>query len=321
MEHRSLPLELPPTPYDAHPLTLPEAQQAEGRASSGDALTAEHDATENVSVQAQCVELSRLAHRTQRRTDLIMWAIPLFYCLMTVLLLLCKFWLGEERSNAILGSPLTYIPLALFWIGVTVTLLRSAGKPRKQMREMARALGESGSIRAAGALLDTFQQEDQKVHQAAKEGLTEILPRFQPADADLLTPAQRAALVRQLNLPLLHIGVKRGASASAAYRRNVEFRIAILKALAQIGDESALPIVQRLACSEAKSDVQRRIQAAAATALPDLLLRVEQQHSHQTLLRASDASANEPESLLRAASGSSAKARPEQLLKPASPDS
>ena len=66
-----------------------------------------------------------------------------------------------------------------------------------------------------------------------------------------------------------------------------------------------MEIVQRLARGEAKSDGQRRIQVAAVACLPSLLLRVEQQRSHQTLLRDSSAAKTEPETLLRAASGGS----------------
>ena len=93
--------------------------------------------------------------------------------------------------------------------------------------------------------------------------------------------------------------------------------MAILQAFAQVGDSSALPIVEKLAREEAKTVDQRRIQEAAQECLPALRLRAQKERDPHTLLRATGSAGNDTETLLRAAT-TVQETPPEQLLRPGS---
>ncbi len=102
----------------------------------------------------------------------------------------------------------------------------------------------------------------------------------------------------------------------APYYGDVGLQLAILKALEQIGDETAVPIVAQIAETRQWRDVHT-VRAAARECLPFLRLRAQQQQAAQTLLRASANSETViPEMLLRPATATSAECAPEQLLRP-----
>ena len=97
--------------------------------------------------------------------------------------------------------------------------------------------------------------------------------------------------------------------------RERDFRIAILEAYKQVGDEKALPIVERLANTASSTPAQRLIQEAAQECLPYMKIRVDKLTAPMSLLRGASAGAAPAESLLRAASlaGTSTSA---ELLRP-----
>jgi hypothetical protein len=199
-------------------------------------------------------------------------------------------------------------------IGATAILIYSALKPRKRRRAMANTLAMQEDVRLVGALIDLLSQDDEKMHNIARDALIRLLPRLKASDASLLTEAQRARLYLVLYLPFNPLFKNIGPVFRDTDDKGVEFRLAILKALEQIGDGSALPIVVRLANGKAKTEGQRRIQEAAQDCLPALRQLIQQEGNRQTLLRAAAPSDAAPDTLLRAAT-SVTSTEPDQLLR------
>jgi hypothetical protein len=202
------------------------------------------------------------------------------------------FWsiANANTSNAL---------LSLGGIGF-VLMLRHLTASEKQT-EAARMLARFDDVRAMGALIEALDWPEEQVRVAARLALLRLLPRLRASDATLLRPGQRASLYRYLKMRNAH--------------RDVDFLLAILKALEQVGDASALPPVQRLAEGAGHTYNQRRVRRAARECLPYLEARAEQQRASQTLLRASSAVATTPQMLLRPATGGN-NAEPQQLLRP-----
>ncbi len=145
-------------------------------------------------------------------------------------------------------------------------------------------------LRAVGPLTEVLNCGDSATVAQAEVALTRLLPRLQASDAMLLGKNQRDILNRALtNQPTV---------------RRVELRVAILKAYEQVGDLSALGVVEKLAALEPKNDRQRTVQEAAAHCLPFLRDVAARNEAAHTLLRAS---------------ASTAEARPDTLLRPAAP--
>jgi hypothetical protein len=132
--------------------------------------------------------------------------------------------------------------------------------------------------------------------------LTELLPQLQTSDADRFSPEQMEGLLWLLrHFPAYHYHQKQSL---------IKLRLAILKALEQIGDQRAIEPVTRLT---AHKDPQ--IREAAQECLSFLQARTTEQQHAMTLLRPSDAMSATPEMLLRpAAAGDSGKSQ-EQLLR------
>ena len=313
MEQRTLPLEEDLTGSNTPAAHVMETDTRQNLLPPTTAPTSETCAAETLGA-----ELSRRIHKNQKREGRAIWSIPIFYSLMTALLLLGKTWIGEERATAWLSSPLVYIPFILFMLGITGYMVGSIVKPRKRLRPMAQTLADLHDVHAVGALIDTLKLEDRKIHAIAMDALIELLPRLTANDSDLLTAEQRALLDSKLRgMPNRLDGNLRPLSP-AVYEQQVAFCIAILQAFGQVGDRTALPTVERLARREAKTVEQLRVQEAARACLPLLKLRIEQQHSNQTLLRASSPADTDVETLLRPAKDSQ-ETPSDQLLRPGSP--
>jgi len=310
MEQRIDPLEENDTHWERS-----SSLSLETEPSQNSALHTDTSAAQANDVKIMGVELSECIKKNIKREGRAIWNIPIFYSLMTMVLLIGKTLLGDERAMTWITSPLAYVPGLAFWIGMTVFLAGSIVSPRKRLRSMAQTLADRNDIGAVGPLIDTLKLEDRKIHPIAKEGLIRLLPRLQASDADLLNPEQRMLLCRKLSWPVQGIDGNLRKLSPDAYRREVAFRVAVLQAFAQVGDSTALAVVERLAQKEAKTAELRQIQEAAQACLPSLTLRCEQIRSHKTLLRAADAADTGAETLLRAAQGTR-ETPPHQLLRP-----
>ena len=197
-----------------------------------------------------------------------------------------------------------------------------AAASSKTLKSAASELSTIEDLRAIGPLVESLEIEEKSVRLQVEKALIRLLPRLQASDAGLLNAEQRAYLNKAL------------------YGKNNELIIAILRAYEQVGDETALPVVEALARKtsdnayseqtagpreaslnallgpKASTSYTTNIAEAAQACLPALRLRVEQQRASQTLLRGSSAMEVAPDTLLRAAQAT-ADAQPEQLLRPA----
>ena len=109
-----------------------------------------------------------------------------------------------------------------------VTTKTSPTKPGAST-EAVKQIAVLDDIRAVGPLADALELDAKSIRTVARKALTRLLPRLQASDAHLLNADQRASLHRALK------------------SKDEEFVIAALKAYEQVGDEKALPYVERLA--------------------------------------------------------------------------
>jgi len=187
-----------------------------------------------------------------------------------------------------------------------ITSLREFVRSNREEMQAAAVVAGFEDLRAVGPLAGELGHMDYDTTPLVVKALTRLLPRLRPPDADLLDADQRACLYRALE--------SAADSTSDAY--DVEFAVAILGAIGQVGDRRALRLVRRLASEEETTRNEARICAAAQACLPLLEARV-----HQTLLRPADVSAFAvPETLLRPAKNT-ADTPPERLLRPRTSDS
>jgi hypothetical protein len=131
--------------------------------------------------------------------------------------------------------------------------------------EVAAALMRLDDPKAAGPIAGTLDSPETRW--VAEEVLIRLLPRMRPADAGSLSQAQRASLYRNLR------------------RGNTRFVLACLRALQQIGDESSLPHVKRLAELRGNRASIRLMRDAARETLPFLEGLIARERNRRTLLR------------------------------------
>lgn len=145
--------------------------------------------------------------------------------------------------------------------------------------------------------------------QAIANELTTLLPQMQSSDSYLLTPTLRRMMSGWLDDVGKGFVTDGGRDAS---------RVALLKALEQVGDASAIPAVTRLTKMEPRTPGETKIQHAALECLPKLLMNCGEVEAARVLLRASQAEAAHSASLLRPASGAG-QTDPAELLREADP--
>lgn len=195
---------------------------------------------------------------------------------------------------------------------------------RKRRTALAAHLLRTKSIGNTTLLIDALNVPDTSVRDLAQQALIELLPTLQASDTDLIGDAQRITMMRLLSTPAHYFyRYIREIFSQSAYRREVAVRIAILKALEQVGGAKELPVVERLASGGDTADDEGlktlpEIQAAAKACLPYLVVRAQQQNVREQLLRPSSADVVSADTLLRPAK--SASNEPEDQLLRASVD-
>lgn len=185
-----------------------------------------------------------------------------------------------------------------FWLPVMIGLFWYTFVQQKTTQQLA----EFEDVRTIGPLLEALELGYSKVTRVIETALLRLLPRLRASDANLLNSKQRRALARLLTTT-----------------RKTELQLAILSALEQVGDGSAVSAVKRLANEPGRTPARLRVQQAAQACLLFLEPRVEQEKSSRQLLRASSPTAATPETLLRPAQGVTAQ-EPEQLLRASGED-
>lgn len=206
------------------------------------------------------------------------------------------------RYGFLIASWLVIVPYAVVetvlqlitrnWAGVL--LFAGLGAAASQLHRLtlterhkllARKLSKLDDVRCIGRLAEALEWPDATINQFAIAALTRLLPRVRSTDSVLHTARQRGNLYRMLNL--------------SHARKHAEFLIAILRALEQVGDATAIPYVEQIAKAQPTSVAQRKICDAARECLEFVKIRADLNRSSQTLLRASSVTVAGSESLVR----------------------
>lgn len=248
--------------------------------------------------EAWMTQLRQQAHRQQRLTSFCMsifWVGCVSFNLLTWPQLMG--WISALPADHQLYPLYSSIKLSIVLCYTAATFC--SNRFRARWNTAANDLGKSADLRAVGVLVDGLKIAQNQ----ARDVLIPLLPRLQASDAPLLDREQRHILNRFL-----------GHKTFFPNRDNMALVLAILKAYEQVGDEEAIPSVEKLAAGQGYGARSRDIREAAKACLPYLQQRAAQQHARQTLLRASGASGVAGENLLRAADNVSA-ADPQQLLR------
>ena len=145
-----------------------------------------------------------------------------------------------------------WVLLFLPVIGMALMGLRAfLKKPTWNAEELARL----GGVKAVGTLLDLLgTPKAPRQTTPLYAALTELLPQMKAGDAATWTAEQRGILLWSLKNGY-------GGTASPALYQN--YRLAILKAMEQIGDAAAIPVVEHLAKGRARTAPQKALKAAA----------------------------------------------------------
>src|SRR5579872_1768406 len=199
---------------------------------------------------------------------------------------------------AILGAALLYLVVGAFW---PLNLVRPSEVDR---------LIEGAEVYALGPILDLrYNTMRPKQWTRALTAVSDLLARVTEGDVDCLNPSQRQYL-REIMAGAGRVGLRPAA--------HVQLQVAIIEAMARLGDAPSLPIIRRLARRAAGSPQPSAVEAAAERWRPILEAKIAKVESHRTLLRGSGVLPAGAESLLRAA-GPGVAPDPAKLLRPNAP--
>ncbi|HZT42838.1 MAG TPA: hypothetical protein VFA07_11790 [Chthonomonadaceae bacterium] len=195
-----------------------------------------------------------------------------------------------------INQPVLFIAIFVMML-VGLTLKSEVEKKSEAQQYITRKLIEWDDVRVVGPLAEELASLEQDIRFAAERALISLLPRLRATDADLLNTDQRHCLYYALS-----------------GTRQIWLKIAILKALEQVGDSEAIPYVERLAAGEGAAEWSPEVRQAAIDCLPYLQERTRQESTRQTLLRSADLAGAAAETLLRSA-GETQETDPQQLLR------
>jgi HEAT repeat protein len=193
-----------------------------------------------------------------------------------------------------------WLPATAYGVVCALTLQLPRYVLSHEQKVAAQRLALFDNVEGVGPLAEALEWPDPAIKSMAARSLVRLLPLLNATDSGLLTTRQRGCLHRVLRM---------GNS-----RKQEALMVAILKALEQVGDESAVPYVKQLAFGAARTRIQQRVQEKAQECLPFLEVGATQRQGSQTLLRASSVDASQPDVLLRSASGAKV-VEPTQLLR------
>jgi len=271
----------------------------------------------------------------QRRRDrvtiiAVMLATSLLNSAWFPLLLRLPYFDNLLAVKAMFG--LMVIGLSIGWlIGMDIVRWRRNGRRARQLgfrrvgvfpeRRLLDTLQTLDNITLVGTLADALpgvtaemsSLTNSETNRAMRTALTHLLPRLQASDARLLNTAQRARLNQELARGRQALNPAWDGTSRVEARAALD--VAILKAWEQVGDEHALPIVQKLAAQSARTSAQKKVQQAAQSCLPYLEARAGEQRATQTLLRAADTPTESGNVLLRAAASGTTQTDSTQLLR------
>ena len=239
--------------------------------------------------------------RTRQKIGQIMVSISCLTCLWLI-----PHFVSEHNP---LRLTLFYASFSVWGLSFAVMFwARHRTMPKFDAVEIARLGGAKAIVPLFAALQNELPTKQKK---AIYHALTQALPQMKASDAGLLTPFAQWRINSWLN------------SANRFGDGNpppCSLRIAALKALEQVGNSTAIAVVERLANSEPQTPEQEKIKQAAIECLPMLRANCGEVEAAQTLLRASHADKTDPKTLLRPASGAGQMDKAELLRGTDSPD-
>jgi hypothetical protein len=237
--------------------------------------------------------------RRQQREDLLGSIL-----MLTGMFILIRSAYAFVGDAATLSASLRVVFGALLMLGTGMCAIPGVRSYRRR-GALLRALDESRDVRQVGDLVRILKLTSTPVRNLAKQQLIHVLPRLQASDAPRLGGEERSILLRHLAISPRDTGYRDITEifSHSAYRREVEFRLAILKAMEQVGGERELPVVERLSRGvpsvTSASWVPAEVRAAAKECLPFLQARIHEQRESAQLLRASSRQSAAPGELLR----------------------
>ncbi len=225
-----------------------------------------------------------------------------------------------ERALVISCFPIGMILYALsadgvVWLALLIVAFIAIGwrfltVPWRMYRSLVGVLEHTEDLKLIGPMITMYVRPEGLRYKLDALGnmLCRLLPQLRFDHAGLLTVEQKQDMLRLLPVS---IGSKDGRLNVSALDLNIALQT--LKALEQIGDESAIPAVKRLTWDSFNNN--KTVQKAAEQCLKHLRSHPGQHKEMQTLLRASAVTESASDTLLRPASGNTDTA-PEQLLRP-----
>ncbi|HEV2471679.1 MAG TPA: hypothetical protein VGS41_03375, partial [Chthonomonadales bacterium] len=220
----------------------------------------------------------------------------------------------SARRKTILGCVAGWYALVLLTSAVThqwglcITLGSETGlvvwsfAATRRQKKAATVLPLFRDVRAVGALAEGLEYHDAKVRKDVELALIPLLYQVKASDAQYVSTPQMRCLIRALK------------------STNDSLVLATLKAFEQIGDETAIPNVERLASGGGRAAENPSLMHASQECLPCLGRRAELHRAQQSLLRASAPEAASQQTLLRPALGGRSDDDPCTLLRGASSD-
>ena len=196
----------------------------------------------------------------------------------------------------------------------------------RRKRSLTETLSRIGDKKQIAPLIRTLQVQNTPVRNLAKHRLIALLPTLRASDASLLSDPERKILLRQLAIFPNDPGYRdvRELFSKAAAQREMDLRLAILKALEQVGGERELGAVEGLARGLptllSQVPVPQELREAAQACLPYLQSRAADQRAGAQLLRASSLPTASGADLLRPATAG-ASSPSDQLLRAVEPPS
>jgi hypothetical protein len=239
-------------------------------------------------------EVARKQRLRRKYTFLSRMAWRLGYASLCIPLWLFHYELSALQFALIFLTGALLPPLLSTYIDVFLDV------PSWGLQGLFQVAGETADPRfLASGLLLYGEVHHSHIRKDISSVLKTLLPQMRVSEDTPWTKEQRAALLLPLKYPLT----------------DVALTVCVLKALEQIGEESAVPVVQKLANLDVYALGAGRIRQAAEECLPYLTVRVEQARHAATLLRPA-AGISPPDTLLRPAGARVAPMPSEQLLRP-----
>lgn len=225
------------------------------------------------------------AHRRKRRRRGITLVLVAYLLLIGTVALV--EWRATGRFPAHFGN---------FFVSINGMVAGLAAITSKQ-KEATRQIAAYDDVRAVGPLAEALDFRDNDLRRIAEDRLIRLLPRLKASDASLLNTEQMDSLLRALN------------------HKNTELSLNILRALQQVGNETAVPSVERLAQGQRMAARDSRLQVEAQECLSTLITRSENRRNAAQLLRAANGNETPSDMLLRPVSGGGETSAPSELLR------